>query len=1106
MAVAFKRILIANRGEIAIRIARAAGDLGIRTVSVASTDDAGSLHCRMADETVALPGTGAAAYLDMDAMLAVAVRSHCDAIHPGYGFLSENAAFAQRARAAGIAFIGPSEKALLLFGDKAQARAFAVECGVPVAAGTQGPTALEQARAFMESLGQGAAVMVKALSGGGGRGMRQVESLAQLDGAFAQCASEAQKAFGNAAVYVEQVIPQARHIEIQVLGDGRHAVHLGDRDCSVQRRHQKLVEIAPSPWLASALRTQLAEAALRMAAASRYETIGTFEFLVPLQPAPQGPEFFFIEANPRLQVEHTVTEELTGIDLVATQIRLAAGETLRDLGIAQDGVRFSAGHSIQLRVLMEQMTEDGGTQTLSGALDAFEPPSGPGVRVDTHCHAGYAPSRNFDSLLAKVIVTSRSPRFEDVLDRAYRAIGEFNIAGVENNLTFLQNLLVLPEYRLAAAATDFVMEHHGALVQSGEGVHRRRHVPVTAAVRPVLSAEPSQDDPLPSGFEAIDADMRASVAQLCVQMGERVSRGQQIAVLEAMKMEHSLAPQSAGWIREVLVAVGDHVQPGQRLFVIEPDASDTEGEMQAQGPALTGPREDLQEVRARHELTHDHARPESVARRRATGQRTARENLADLCDPGSFREYGSLAVAAQRSSRSFEELQRISPADGFIYGLASINAHLFGPDRSRCMVASPDYTVFSGTQGFIGHKKLDRLFELAEQFRQPLVLFTEGGGGRALDTDNFAGVNLANPTFWKLGRLSGLVPMVGIVSGPCFAASAAILGCCDVTIAARNASIGMGGPVMIEGAGLGRVKTSDVGPAAMHAETGVVDVLVDDEAQAVEVAKRYLAFFQGSVDQWSCDGQEPLREVIPERRTRVYEIRDVIRRLADTGSTLELRAQFGRGVVTTLARIEGRAVGVVANDPRFNGGAVGADEADKLTRFMKLCSNFGLPIVSLCDTPGFMVGVDAERTALVRHVARIFMAGPKLRVPFFTVVLRKAYGLGGMAMGAGCFAGSLFAVAWPTGEFGSMGLEGQARLAHRRELEAIADANERALRLKHYVDQLYARNKAVNIAPYLSIDDVIDPADTRQWLADGLRSACGRERAGDREGGGLDAW
>ncbi|WP_048439180.1 carboxyl transferase domain-containing protein [Caenimonas sp. SL110] len=1106
MSVAFKRILIANRGEIAIRIARAAGDLGIRTVSVASTDDADSLHCRMSDENVALPGTGAAAYLDMDAMLAIAARTHCDAIHPGYGFLSENAGFARRARAAGIAFIGPSQEALQLFGDKAQARRFAAECGVPIPAGTQGSTTLEQARAFMQSLGHGAAVMVKALSGGGGRGMRQVESLAQLDGAFAQCASEALKAFGNAGVYVEQVIPQARHIEIQVLGDGRHAVHLGDRDCSVQRRYQKLVEIAPSPWLAPVMRAQLADAALRMAAASRYETIGTFEFLVPLQPALQGPEFFFIEANPRLQVEHTVTEELTGIDLVATQIRLAAGETLRDLGIAQDSVRFNTGHSIQLRVLMEQMTEDGGALAVSGALDAFEPPAGPGVRVDTHCHAGYAPSRNFDSLLAKVIVTSRSSRFEDVLDRAYRAIGEFNIAGVENNLTFLQNLLVLPEYRRAAASTAFVVGHHGALVQSGEGVHRRRHVPVTASLPRAVNALPAQDEPLPQGFLAVDADMRAGVAELCVQPGQRVSRGQQIAVLEAMKMEHSLAPPCAGWIREVLVAVGDHVQPGQRLFVIEVDASDSPAEQQEQGAAVSGPREDLQEVRARHALTHDDARPEAVAKRRATGQRTARENLADLCDPGSFREYGSLAVAAQRSSRSFEELQRISPADGFIYGLASINSHLFGPHKSRCMVASPDYTVFSGTQGFIGHKKLDRLFELAEQFRQPLVLFTEGGGGRALDTDNFAGVNLANPTFWKLGRLSGLVPLVGIVAGPCFAASAAMLGCCDVTIAARNASIGMGGPVMIEGAGLGRVRTIDVGPAAMHADTGVVDVLVDDEAQAVEVAKRYLAFFQGSVDQWSCDDQEPLREAIPERRTRVYEIRDVIRRLADTGSTLELRAQFGRGVVTTLARIEGRAVGVVANDPRINGGAVGADEADKLTRFMKLCSNFGLPIVSLCDTPGFMVGVDAERTALVRHVARIFMAGPKLRVPFFTVVLRKAYGLGGMAMGAGCFAGSLFAVAWPTGEFGSMGLEGQARLAHRRELEAIADANERALRLRHYVDQLYARNKAVNIAPYLSIDDVIDPADTRQWLADGLRSACGREREAEREGGGLDAW
>lgn len=1106
MGSAFKRILIANRGEIAVRIARAAQELGIGTVAICSRDDLGMMHTRMTDVTVELDGIGPTAYLDAQRLTEIALRTGCDAVHPGYGFLSENAAFARLCRESGIAFIGPSENALSLFGDKARAREFAITQGVPVPEGTEGATTLEDARDFMRSLPTGAAIMVKALSGGGGRGMRRVDTLAELDAAFATCASEAAKAFGDDSLYVERIVPAARHIEMQIVADGIHAVSLGDRDCSIQRRHQKIVEIAPSPWLDADLRRALADAALSMAMASGYRTIGTFEFLVPLQSVVGEPAFFFIEANPRLQVEHTVTEEVTGVDLVSAQIRLAAGETLADLGFAQNYPTSRPGHAIQLRVLMESLGAGSRETVNDGMLCMFDPPSGPGVRVDTHCWPGYAPSRNFDSLLAKVIVTSRSPRFEAAVDRAYRALSEFTITGLENNLEFLRNLLVLPAFREAPADTGFVEAHATALARHDYGhiVRRKAEAPDSAHLMRAEVATSTQAE-VPDGLVAVVSEMRANVAEISVEVGQRVERDQQVAVLEAMKMEHALTTPSAGWIRDVLAPRGTYVEPGTAILHLEPDEQDAEAVLQIEITTPHGPRADLEEMRARHALTLDAARPEAVARRRATGQRTARENLADLCDPGSFREYGALAVAAQRSTHSFEQLQRTSPADGFIYGLASINGELFSPERSRCFVGVPDYTVFSGTQGFIGHKKLDRLFDLTEEHRLPLVLFTEGGGGRALDTDNFAGVNLANPTFWKLGRLSGLVPMVGVVSGPCFAASAAMLGCCDVTIATRNASIGMGGPVMVEAAGMGRVATADLGPAAMHFRSGAVDLLVEDEAEAVAVAKRYLGYFQGSLASWSAADQAPLREVIPARRTRAYEIRDVIHRLMDVDSVLELRGGFGRGIVTALARLEGRSVGVVANDSRTNGGAIGADESDKLARFLKLCDTFGFPIVSLCDTPGFMVGQDAEKTALVRHVARIFIAGPRLRVPFFTVVLRKAYGLGGMAMGAGCFASSLFAIAWPTGEFGSMGLEGQARLAHRRELEAITDIQERARRLKEHVDRLYERNKAVNIATYLSIDDVIDPAHTREWLVDGMRSARTRPVDGAHSGV-MDAW
>ena len=1106
MGSTFKRILIANRGEIAIRIARAAQELGIGTVSIATLEEASEMHTRMTDETVWMNTTGVAAYLDGPAIVQAALKTGCDAIHPGYGFLSENAEFSRLVRSAGIHFIGPSDKVLALFGDKSSARFFAASHGVPVPAGTGGATSLEEARNFMNALPEGSAVMIKALSGGGGRGMRRVSTLDELNTAFAICTSEAAKAFGNDALYLEQIVPNARHIEVQIIGDGERAIHLGDRDCSIQRRHQKVLEIAPSPWLSPGLRQRLLDASLHLAAQCQFATIGTFEFLVPLQPDKEGATFYFIEANPRLQVEHTVTEEVTGIDLVSTQIRLAAGESLDNLGLEQSSMMFYPGYAIQLRVLIESMGVSESAPADDGRLAEFDLPAGPGVRVDTHCYPGYKPNRNFDSLLGKLIVTSRSPDFQKVVERGYRAACEFTIAGVENNLDFLRNLLCLAEFRESPTSTEFLNDHSLFLSRYVQThVLRRKTITSSSISLGRASISSVETHQAPEGQFAVCCDMSAKVVEISVESGQRVMRGQQIAVLEAMKMEHAVTAPSSGWVRSIVCRVGDQKKSGSTILFMERDDAEPMNVLQVDNLERCGPRADLEELRERHAMTLDVARPDAVARRRATGHRTARENLADLCDPGSFREYGSLAVAAQRSTRSFEELQRISPADGFIYGLASINGDLFGPDHSRCFVGMSDYTVFSGTQGFIGHKKLDRLFELTEQHRRPLVLFTDGGGGRAMDTDNFAGVNFANPTFWKLGRLSGLVPLVGVVAGPCFAASAAMLGCCDVTIATRSASIGMGGPVMVEAAGLGRVATSELGPASMHARNGVVDILVADESEAVATAKRYLAYFQGNLTEWSVADQMVLREVVPVKRARSYEVRDVIHCLMDEESVLELRAGFGRGIVTALARIEGRTVGVLANDSHTNGGAIGADEADKMTRFLKLCDTFDIPVVSLCDTPGFMVGVDAEETALVRHVARIFMVGPKLKVPFFTIVLRKAYGLGGMAMGAGCFAGSLFAVAWPTGEFGSMGLEGQARLAYRRELEAITDPVERNHTLRGYVDRLYERNKAVNIAPYLSIDDVIDPAHTRAWLVDGLRSARTRS-AGEHKSAVLDAW
>jgi acetyl-CoA carboxylase carboxyltransferase component len=516
------------------------------------------------------------------------------------------------------------------------------------------------------------------------------------------------------------------------------------------------------------------------------------------------------------------------------------------------------------------------------------------------------------------------------------------------------------------------------------------------------------------------------------------------------------------------------------------------------------PRPELAELQARKKKLLDDARPHAVAKRRKTGQRTARENVADLVDAGSFQEYGGLTVAAQRLRHSDEELQQLSPADGLVAGTATVNAAAHGAEAARCVVLAYDYTVFAGTQGTMNHKKLDRMLEVAAQGRLPVVLYAEGGGGRPSDVDvnMIAGLDLT--TFARLAGLSGLVPKIGVVAGRCFAGNAALLGCCDVVIATENSNLGMGGPAMIEGGGLGRFAPEDIGPVGVQAANGVVDIRVADEAAATAAARQYLSYFQGPVADFAAPDQAPLDHVIPANRRRAFQVRKVIETVADAGSVLELRSAFGRSLVTALARVAGRPVGVLANDCRHGGGAIDADASDKAARFLQLCDAFGLPVVSFCDTPGFMVGPDAEKQALVRHAARFFIAAATLAVPLFTVVLRRGYGLGAMAMAGGHTHASFFTVAWPTGDFGAMGVEGAVKLGFKKQLEAVADPREREDMFQQLVALAYERGKALNMATHLEIDDVIDPAETRARIIAGLQAAQVPARSGRRRV--VDAW
>jgi len=487
-------------------------------------------------------------------------------------------------------------------------------------------------------------------------------------------------------------------------------------------------------------------------------------------------------------------------------------------------------------------------------------------------------------------------------------------------------------------------------------------------------------------------------------------------------------------------------------------------------------------------LTRDAARPDAVEKRHKVGLRTARENIAELCDPDSFHEYGAFTVAAQRSRRSMEDLIARTPADGLVMGIGRVNGTLFPDVDARCIAMSYDYTVLAGTQGAKNHEKKDRMFELAAQWCLPVVVFAEGGGGRPGDTDAIVAGWLNIKAFTLLAKLSGLVPLVGVVSGRCFAGNAVVAGCCDVIIATAKATLGMGGPAMIEGGGLGVFHPDEVGPTSVQRRNGVIDIVVADEAEAVRVAKQYLSYFQGPVADWKCADQRELRQLVPENRLRVYDVRRAIDLIADLGSVLELRRDFGPNMITAFIRIEGRPLGLIANNPMVLGGAIDADAADKAARFLQLCDAFDIPVLSLCDTPGNMVGPEAERTALVRHCCRLYVVGANMTVPVFSVVLRKAYGLGSQGMVGGSFHLPMFSVAWPTGEFGPMNLEGSVKLGFRKELEAIADPAKRKAQFDEMVAQAYERGKALSTATLFEIDDVIDPADTRSWIMAGLRS------------------
>ena len=1052
------KLLVANRGEIAIRIMRAAAELNIPTVALAPQDDARCLHTGKADEFFPLDGVGAAAYLDIDQLISVAQRSECTLVHPGYGFLAENGDFAEACEKAGLTFVGPSAESLRLFGDKARARQAAIDAGVPVVRGLDRAVSLAEAQEFFSELGAVRAMIIKAVGGGGGRGSRAVTTAGEIETSFNRCREEAEAAFGNGELYVEEFIRSARHVEVQILGDATGAVtHLHERECSVQRRFQKLIEIAPAPNLDEGIRTSIHDAALRLARSVNYQNAGTFEFLV--DDSGEYETFAFIETNARLQVEHTVSEEVTGVDIVKAQLRIALGETLEDIGLST--VQSPRGYAIQARVCMESVGEDGTIRPTYGTLSAYEVPSGRGIRTDGFGYVGYETSLNYDSLLAKVIGYSPSLEFDAAISRTNRALSEFRIEGIDTNLDLLRNILNHPDFATGSVHTGFLDEQLSDLVTDQE-------LPRFATPKNYEAQNVQEEDTAqavgPDGSVGLVAPMQGTIVSINVDVGEEVHAGQVVAAVEAMKLQHDIRVERSGVVAAISMSKGDVVREGYPIvFLFEQDVEG--GAIEADGGFdLDQIRNDLSEVNEYIERTLDEAHDEAVAALREKGRRTPRENIDDLLDTDTFMEFGPPAAG--------------SASGGTIMGFGGVNSSLVGDERSRTALvyANYPYAMYSH-----GHYRQEQVHELAHDWKVPIVLFSEGQGE---PPSLSSGVGLDASVFADFAKLSGLVPLVGVNLGDCFAGNAALLACCDVIIGTKRSTIGMNGPTVVAANGLGNYSTDELGATSFQAANGNVDIVVKDDADAVAAVKQYLSYFQGPVSDREAPDQRLMRHIIPEDRVRAYDMREIIRTLADEGSVLEIRKDFGFGVITSFIRVEGQPMGVVANNPAHLAGAVDSPGADKGARFFQLCDAFDIPVVVFMDCPGIMVGPDHERTALVRHAVRLFNIGANCTMPMFGIMVRKAYGLGVQAMIGGASSVPLLTVAWPTAEFAGMNIDGAVKLSARRELAAIEDPEERKEAYDLRVAQGYESARAINSGARY----VIDPVDTRAFIARGMKS------------------
>ncbi|MEM7342106.1 MAG: carboxyl transferase domain-containing protein [Actinomycetota bacterium] len=1148
-----QRVLIANRGEIAIRIAKAATSLGIESVAVFADADADSLHPAFATTSRPLPHppgatTPIAAYLDIDALLAIAADAGCDAVHPGYGFLAESSTFASRCIEAGLTFIGPDPEALALFGDKVTARNLAQTIGVPTVPGSE-RAITSVADAVDAAATVGYPVMLKAAAGGGGRGMRVVAGADEMAEQVERAASEAEAAFGDGSLFVERLVLDPRHIEVQVLADGHGSVvHLHERDCSVQQRNQKVVEIAPAPALDADVRESIHDHAVRLAEAGGIVNAATVEFLH----MPETGETFFIECNPRIQVEHTVTEVVTGVDLVEAQFRIAAGASLSDLGLAaQASVPRPRGFAVQARVVA----------TGAGVLSGYREPSGPGVRVDGAGYAGYEPSTQFDPLLAKVIGASNSSgTLPSALDRTARALQEFDLAGLPTNLGLLAALLSHPAVGAGDARTTLVGELVGA--GAGERADASAGAPSTERVdggaslvgpagflrdRRAAAAPASNGTAagapaglaVPDGHCGVESPTTAVVMEIRVAVGDALAAGDPVMVLNAMKMETLVtAPQAGRVVDLASLAEGDQVAAGEVIAVlaelegaVPASPEGTNGAATPADPADTwGPT--LDEVAALQQLAHARFAPDSsdpgVVRQRSRNKLTCRERIDLLLDADSFREVGSLAGFASYDDEG--NVAAFTPAN-HVGGTGEIESR-------AAVVCADDFTSRGGhADGAIGAKSF-HLDLLSMELGVPSVRLLDGssGGGsvaamvpeqrkegESTAQESSGAISAGKPRVaggggsflpghlgsTEYARQLAEVPVVNVLLGSVvgLGAAKAVLGHFSVMV--RDiAQLFVAGPPVVSHAMGYDVTKEDLGDWRIHCRNGSVDNLADTEADAMAQTQRFLSYLPSNVyeappilaprtDDPADRRDEELFTLIPRKRTTTFDMRRAIELIADRGSFFEIGPLWGTDQIVGFVRMNGHPMGVIASDSRHvNGGALTADGCDKLTRHLDLCDLFHLPILNLIDNPGFAVGIEHEQAGTIRKGGEWMVAFAQTTVPIFSVLMRRSFGVAGNNYATPRREPNV-RVVWPAADVGGIPPEGGIEAAYKRQLANAEDPVAFRAELEARIE---AARGPVGPLSRFQMEEMIDPRDTRRFVCEWAPTAYRRLSQPDRLG------